>query len=345
MPPWFANLPPEGALREIVARAAGVAPEQEAALLHWLAADLPGAVRLSPDAPDDDDDALEVDPERVAGPPVDPPNRPFSLSGLQLKMSMVDRAGRLTAPASGEGGDWIVKFPDRLYPGVPANEHATMVWARLAGVDVPQVRLVGPSELPDVREPMWARKEEALAVRRFDRPSPGARRHMEDLAQVRQLFPRDKYTGNFETVAAIAYRGHDTGSLEQFLRRMVFNVACGNGDAHLKNWTLLYVDPKVPQLSPAYDLVATFVYAESGGREEDLGLKLGGSRRFEAVSAGALRRLAHKIGADPEWTDEVVADAVERTLAAWEVLDDRAGYDTATRVAVGRCLAQLSLFR
>ena len=47
------------------------------------------------------------------------------LAGVQLKFSMLARADRMTLPAYGEGGDWIVKLPDHQHPDVPRNEYAT----------------------------------------------------------------------------------------------------------------------------------------------------------------------------------------------------------------------------
>lgn len=43
-----------------------------------------------------------------------------------------------------------------------------------------------------------------------------------------------------EFLAALIYRNNDIDSLREFSRRLVFNYLIGNGDAHLKNWSLLY---------------------------------------------------------------------------------------------------------
>jgi len=74
--------------------------------------------------------------------------------------------------------------------------------------------------------------------------------HIEDLAQVRNVYPENKYLGNYETVAALAYRGHDLNSLREFARRLAFTILIANDDAHLKNWSLIYTDPRVPCLAP-----------------------------------------------------------------------------------------------
>jgi len=110
------------------------------------------------------------------------------------------------------------------------------------------------------------------------------------------VYPEAKYQGTFETVAAIAYRGHDLRSLREFTRRLAFSVLVGNGDAHLKNWSLIYPDKRVPTLAPAYDIVSTPFYRESGDGHEDLGLKFAGTRRFDHVGPESFARLERRLG-------------------------------------------------
>ena len=57
----------------------------------------------------------------------------------------------------------------------------------------------------------------------------------------------------------------------EFVRRATFNILISNGDAHLKNWSLIYRNSKSPTLSPAYDLVSTALYAAGSSAGEDLG--------------------------------------------------------------------------
>jgi serine/threonine-protein kinase HipA len=108
---------------------------------------------------------------------------------------------------------------------------------------------------------VWPPNERtAYAIRRFDRAPDRKPIHIEDMAQVRNVYPEAKYQGSFETLAALLYRGRDLASLLEFTRRLAFNLLISNGDAHLKNWSLIYRDGRIPKLAPAYDLVATSVY-------------------------------------------------------------------------------------
>jgi serine/threonine-protein kinase HipA len=124
-----------------------------------------------------------------------------------------------------------------------------------------------------------------------------------------------------ETVAALVYRQRDVRSLVEFAKRLAFNVLIGNGDAHLKNWSLLCEDPRVPRLSPAYDLVATAVYRPPE-HPEDLGLKFGGFRRFDTVALGTFQRLQERIGVKGVSLPEEVRSFVERVRQAWLQIAD-----------------------
>ena len=271
------------------------------------------------------------EPDTYAIEPTDDFDRPgirFSLAGVAMKFSMLLRQDRLTIPAHGDGGDWIVKTPDSRFRDVPLNEFAMMSLAHAVGIEVPEIMLV-PRERVDQRLPasMWPEHEEfAYAIRRFDRDDHRRPVHIEDLAQVRNVYPEQKYIGNFETVANLIYRGRDKESLLEFTRRLTFSVLISNGDYHLKNWSLIYRDGRVPTLAPAYDLVSTAHYF-IGERIEDLGLKFGGFRDFHRVNLRTFRRLQERLGARDVDLAECAADTVERTLAEWprnsNILDSR----------------------
>lgn len=320
LPPWFSNLLPEGRLREWVAGDAGVSPDRELLLLSRLGGDLPGAVVIA--AADGDIDPTWR-PQNVTLPQVASADevtslqRPrFSLAGVALKFSLVRRGERLTIPARDEDGDWIVKMPDSVYEHVPHNEFAMMSMAKLTGINVPELRMIHRDQLTDLPSNIWPRDQEwAYAIRRFDRTNSG-RIHIEDLAQVRGFYPRDKYRGSFETVAALVYRRRDLSSYLEFIRRLFFSYAIGNGDMHLKNVSLVYPDGRRPVIAPAYDLVSTAPYLGSGP-EEDLGLKLHDSRRFNDVLPGTFESLARQVGAPIADTREVVREVAGLLGDAW----------------------------
>ena len=317
VPAWFANLLPEGQLRGFLAERLGVSASRDAPLLAAVGADLPGAVTVEPTG-------VELDPSDDV-PEADPPIRSdgaedgvrFSVAGYQLKFSMArsdDRKG-LTLPGRGQLGGWLVKLPSTAFPEVPRNEWTIMRWAGAVGLSVPEVDLVdvGDLDLPDgigtLPEPL------AFAIERFDRGPGGARVHIEDLNQVLGRWPHEKYQGaSFESLGAVI--GGVTGSsddLIEFVRRLVFMVAVGNEDAHLKNWSLIYRDGRSARLAPAYDLVSTVTY---GGLQRGLGLSLARSKRFTDVSRASFARLSQRVGLDELSVLAAVDDTRERILAS-----------------------------
>lgn len=353
LPPWFSNLLPEGRLREWIAADRHVSAEREMELLAQVGHDLPGAVRVlledGPPEPGWHPGAATADPYagKRGGRDGRAPGWRFSLAGVGLKFSVLRKDDRLTLPAYGEGGDWIVKLPDPVYRNVPLNEYAMMSLAAEAGIEVPERLLVHRDQLENLPPNVWPGTEElAYAVRRFDRDDQRRRIHIEDFAQVRNIYSDAKYQGTFDTLASLIYRRHDLASVQEFARRMAFNILITNGDAHLKNWSLIYRDKRVPSLAPAYDLVSTGVY-RVGDEPEDLGLKFGGTHRFEDITVGTFARLECRLGIEAGSLRGRVVETVDRVRAAWPGIADSLAADTALRDAVDdsikrRCKTLLS---
>jgi serine/threonine-protein kinase HipA len=322
VPPFFSNLLPEGPLRKFLAGQARVNPEREFFLLAALGDDLAGAVTVTPldiDERDhdadvgEDEDAADVARART-------PALRFSLAGVQLKFSAMETGKGLTIPAQGMGGSWIVKLPSTSFPSVPENEFVMLALAKAAGINVPPIRLVPINEIGGLPAEAVRLEGRALAVQRFDRAPDGHRIHMEDFAQVFGLFPERKYEGvSYAGIARVLWAETGDAGTYEFFRRLVFSVLIGNGDMHLKNWSLLYPDTRSPTLSPAYDLVSTLPYLP----EQRLALTLGGSRSMEEISDEQIRRFIDTAGlpSTPIW--RIVHETVERTVAAWAALAEK----------------------
>jgi serine/threonine-protein kinase HipA len=330
LPTFFSNLLPEGHLRDYLAARAGVKPQREFFLLAVLGADLPGALVVEPlggnEAAHQGKDQHE---EHRAGETA----LRFSLAGVQLKFSAVmETTGGLTIPAGGMGGSWIVKLPASRFPAVPENEYAMLALARAVGIEVPANRLVDVATISGLPQDAGAMKGQALAVQRFDRGPGGESVHMEDFAQVFGLYPDDKYRErSYANIAAVLWAETGEAGTYEFLRRLVFSVLIGNADLHLKNWSLLYPDRRMPVLSPAYDLVATLPYIPN----DTLALSFGGSRSLSEITTDQLRRFADtaRLPASPLWP--MVTDITDRTVAAWEDLDEKSRMPEDMRKAIG----------
>lgn len=334
LPKWFSHLLPEGRLREAVANEAGVHEEREFFLLERIGGDdLPGGVRVV------EVEASGTEPTAGADEPVaavegDLGPLKFSLAGVQLKFSVSSTDRGLTIPARGVAGDWIVKLRDRRpgHEGVPEAELAGLELARASGIEVPDARLVEVSEI--ARLPDWATAGggTALLIQRFDRIRGGGRVHVEELAQVLTLPTGNqdfKYKMiNFETVGRVTASLCGVDAVGLVIDRIVLNVLLGNGDAHAKNWAYCYPDGQHPVLSPAYDIVPTVLYVGN----DNLGMNLARSKRFEDVTLAAFARLADKAGWDPEVGRTRAADAVQRVVEAWPVLGELLSKDDADRL-------------
>jgi len=181
----------------------------------------------------------------------------------------------------------------------------------------PDHELVPISEIGGLPRGLRFAEREALAILRFDR-SAGGRVHQEDFAQVLELFPAQKYEKyNYETIANVIHAAAGPEALLEYARRLAFVVLSGNGDAHHKNWSLLYLDGRRASLAPAYDLVFTRAYLE----EDNLALNLRRSKSFRDVTLESFRHLAQKTGFDESRLTEAVAEVVQRIRQAWAMYE------------------------
>jgi serine/threonine-protein kinase HipA len=318
LPPFFANLIPESDLGLLLRERLGIAPDDDLGLLIAVGEDLPGAVVVR--AESEDGAAPRSIPERPAATHgSDQPRLRFSLAGVQLKFSMLRAENRFYFPGNDQRGDWIAKIARDDYAGLCENEHVTMEWARLAGFDVPPCELRRLGDLVDV--PHEGDPEAAVyVIRRYDRE--GARRiHQEDMMQVLGYpnWPSTrKYNdATYEQLALIVSRVVGPAAFDEMLRRLVFVVASGNNDAHLKNWSILYPDGIAAALTPLYD--QTFA-GQWPTLDRELALNLGGAKPFAAIEMGRFRELARRAAQDPERAAQLASLTIEQIADAWTAL-------------------------
>lgn len=318
LPPFFANLLPEGDLGLILRDRLGIAIDDDLGLLTAVGEDLPGAVVVR--AETEDGAPPRVVPARSAEPTgTAGSGMRFSLAGVQLKFSMLRSSGRFYFPGNDQRGDWITKIALEDYADLCANEYATMEWARRAGFDVPACELRRLGDLVDVPHE-GAPETPVYAIRRYDRD--GARRiHQEDMMQVLGYPNRPstrKYNdATYDQLTQLLMGIIGESAFDEMLRRLVFVVASGNNDAHLKNWSLLYPDGIAAALTPLYD--QTFA-GQWPTLDRELALKLGGTKSFAAIEMGRLREFARRAGQDPDRAAQLATSTIERIADAWTAL-------------------------
>ncbi|HTV72838.1 MAG TPA: HipA domain-containing protein [Candidatus Acidoferrales bacterium] len=310
--PFFANLLPEGHLRQYLAARAQVSAARDFPLLWLTGHDLPGAIVVRHadglSAPPGDPDVVSPHVEQ------DATVLKFSLAGVQLKFSAVlENEGGLTIPAHGLGGEWIVKMPSATYSNVPENEYAMLSFAREVGIEVPEIHLIDTAAVghlpPEVRRDLGR----ALRIKRFDRAG-SHRIHIEDFNQIFNQYPAQKYKNvSYGNMLTGIWRVMGEAAAREFVRRLVFNVAIGNGDMHLKNWSVIYSDGRTPTLAPAYDYVSTIAYVPS----DELALTIARSRAWSDVSYDHLERFARKAGVPRGIVLAEAREMSERIRTVW----------------------------
>lgn len=318
LPPFFANLLPEEKLREAMEKhhAASVRPGNDFDLLAALGTNLPGAVRALPS----DGMPVPIGPEAEAGK-----KARFSLAGVQMKLSVMKNTGKesgITLAVDDEQGQYIAKFPSLTHIGLSENEFAILALAEAVGMDVPARELVDRSEFAGIPEEFNTMSTgKVLLVRRFDREASGARVHMEDFAQVFGRYPSEKHTGAaYHNIAAALNSGVSFDAAIEFVRRLALTALTGNGDMHLKNWSLLYPgDGRTPTLSPVYDVLSTIPYIPKDG----MALSLAGEKSFKVLTQERWRSFANRSRLPEGAVMTAVAETAADVRAKWSVLPER----------------------
>ncbi|WCE30348.1 type II toxin-antitoxin system HipA family toxin [Vibrio sp. SCSIO 43137] len=294
IPPVLSNLLPEGALRELTAQALRCHINNEFSILAYLGANLPGAIIAQPIKAGGLPDwalkqRLSTEPQQID---VKHADTKFSLAGVQMKFSSSHLDGRYHINQEISEDMWIIKTPSTVHKGVPVNEYTCMKLAEAAGADIPEVRLIELSDLEGLPSIKLPDEQYAYGIKRFDRGSTG-RIHTEDFAQVFGLYPSDKYQRvNYEQLGNVLYRTSTERlkDIQQMARRLLINILLGNGDAHLKNWTLIYSDMYSPRLSPLYDVLFTAPYIE----HDSLALNIAGTKLWFDITMNHFQVWAEK---------------------------------------------------
>lgn len=318
LPAFFANLLPEEKLREAMERhhQGNVRPGNDFDLLAALGADLPGAVQVLPS------DGAAAVPQQALN---ENPKAGFSLAGVQMKLSVMKNTGKgggLTLPMGDEQGQYIAKFPSMAFPGVSENEFANLALAAAIGMDVPERELVERSDFEGIPEEFDTLSEgKVLLVKRFDRGAASQRIHIEDFAQVFGVYPSRKYEGAaYHDVAAALNTAVSPAAALEFVRRLTLAAVTGNGDMHLKNWSLIYPgEGNEPALAPIYDVLSTVPYIPT----DAMALSLAGERSFRALTAPRWKAFANRARLPEPAVLKAVVEVVTRVNEQWWHLPER----------------------
>ena len=250
----------------------------------------------------------------------------IGLSGAMPKMSAAgglpgERPGTLIHARA------IIKFDQgREYAGAAFMEYLCLRACAAAGLPVPEIAL--------------SPEGDALTISRFDYAADGTRLGFEDLCALTGLRASGKYQGSIEAIFRILRTYGDPDHVEadalQLLRLVCVNDILRNGDAHLKNFGLLYDHPDRARLAPTYDVLNTTFFLP----KDQPALPLDIARRHPTwMTREDLPVLAEVSGFPLETVREVYAAcraAVPQGLM--QAMDETSGVPSRHRDAIHRFL-------
>ena len=225
----------------------------------------------------------------------------ISISGVQEKLSLLLEKNQLRLIEEGECGTYILKpIPRDLkkVDQVPANEHLTMQIARqVYGLDTAENALI-----------FFQNGSPAYITKRFDAKLDGTKWGVEDFASLAgktsdTAGANFKYEYSYEAIGQLIrqYVPAWRVEIEKYVALVVFNFLFSNGDAHLKNFSLIESASGDYRLSPAYDLINTRLHVDDSDFALDRGLfdddfKSDSYKKFGHPSHTDFREFARRIG-------------------------------------------------
>ncbi|UVL35022.1 type II toxin-antitoxin system HipA family toxin [Pseudomonas sp. B21-041] len=190
------------------------------------------------------------------------------VSGVQPKVLVRDSAAAIDR-LTHRGSTHLVKaFRADEYPQLATNEYFCMRAAQHCGLEVPKFELSEHGKF--------------LVIERFDLSASGYL-GFEDFCVLNGWPSKAKYDGSYEGAArqikAFVSPALLNHALEAFFKIVALSAGLKNGDAHLKNFGVLYEscgEESSIRLAPAYDIITTSVYIKN----DSMALLLGGSKAW-----------------------------------------------------------------
>ena len=251
----------------------------------------------------------------------------ISISGVQEKLSMVLEKNVLRLTKEGEQGTYILKpIPRDLkkIEQVPANEHLTMQIAR-------QVYEINTAENAVI---FFKDGTPAYITKRFDVKDDKMKWGKEDFASLSGKTKDNsgfnyKYNSSYEKIGSLIQKYVPAWKIEieKYFALVLFNYLFSNGDAHLKNFSLLETRGGDYILSPAYDLLNTRIHVDDtdfaldGGMFSDAYQSEGYKMKGHACKDD-FRELAKRIGVNEARIEKLMMPFIEKQSFV-EILTER----------------------
>lgn len=202
----------------------------------------------------------------------------ISVSGVQEKFPGIIKDGKICLAGKTDRSTYILKPAPwdstlQFRKQIPANEHLTMQIAnQIYGIITADNGLC-----------FTPKGQSVYITKRFDINKDGTKLQMEDFATLVGKNEQTeglhfKYSGSYEDIANIIHINVAAWrvDMERLFELVLFNYIYANGDAHLKNFSLIKMGEDY-RLAPAYDLINTDLHIHS----DDFGLDGGLSPNIE----------------------------------------------------------------
>jgi len=309
---FFSGLLPDAHVREKLAQILKVSKQNTFSLLERIGGECAGAISLHAEGvtPADaseteykvlgDDEADEILSTLDRHPMLaDDDDIRISGAGAQDKLMISFVGGKVAIPMGSTPSTHIIKpaiqkeTQGLIISDSVHNEFFCMRLAKEVGLPVPEVKI------------LWIKDKPYYVIERYDREIDNGRikrLHQEDFCQALHIPPEMKYQNDggpslencFDLLSARIKSGSMSGVNKiVLLQCVIFNFLVGNGDAHGKNFSILYKDD-YEELSPFYDILSTLVYANA--HTEKMAMKLGTKYKFKEVSLRHIISFGESVG-------------------------------------------------
>ena len=192
----------------------------------------------------------------------------IAITGAQPKLSLwLEKSKKNTRFTIVDNkSNFIIKPQSQLYQSLPENEDLCMHLASELNIKTAKHCLIKLSSgnLAYITQRFDREKEEKLAS--------------EDLCQLTETLTEHKYRGSYEIIGKIIkkYSSQPGFDALNYFELVLFSFIIGNADMHLKNFSMLENSDNSFTLSPAYDLLSTFLAINND--DERLSLTINGKK-------------------------------------------------------------------
>lgn len=192
----------------------------------------------------------------------------IAITGVQPKLSLCLEKSKqnIRFTIVDNKSNFIIKPQSKIYQSLPENEDLCMHLASELNIQTAKHSLIKLSS-----------GNLAYITQRFDREKDG-KLASEDLCQLSETLTEHKYRGSYEKTGKVInkYSSQPGFDVLNYFELVLFSFIIGNADMHLKNFSMLENTDNNFTLSPAYDLLSTFLVIDN--EDDQLSLTINGKK-------------------------------------------------------------------